>query len=141
MNAIGASQISPKRAGSLLNSLQMASQNVDPSGSAALEETVVHCITPAENGEELGPECEASGPSQCGKCVEFEHYPVTRVRAKATTAGQSGKPMRTLPEMFKDAFWQNLTGLSRERYEMFREMNSKPEEPVREVSLVSLLKS
>jgi hypothetical protein len=140
MNAIGSSQVSPQRAGSLLYSLQIASQNVDRSSTGF--HGTVHCITQAEDGDELGPDCEASGPGECGECVHLEECRTIRESIAARSAGQSGKPMRTLPEMFKDAFLRNLSGLSSERYEKFRDMSSESKELESELPrLSSLLKS
>jgi hypothetical protein len=139
MNAIGSSQVSPKRAGSHLYSLQIASQNVDRSTDAVPRATIP-CITQAENGDEYGPECESNGPIECGKCVGLEKCTILWDGKSAGSAGQAGKPLPTLLEMFNDALGRGLTGLSRERYEMFRDSCSKSKASDSGISLVSLLK-
>lgn len=141
LNAIGTSKIDPKRASQLLYCLQIATQNVGhypveiPFGGVA-------CVTQAPEGDELGPECERNGPGDCGKCTEFEKC-VTSGRLKsAGSALQTGKPMPTIPEMFKDALFESLSGLSSKRYRMLKEMSSKPKEPESELPRLSeILKS
>jgi hypothetical protein len=50
--------------------------------------------------------------------------------------------MPSLQQIFKDAFLQSLSGLSRERYKKFCDMNLNPKEPKSELSqLSSLLKT
>jgi hypothetical protein len=126
ISALGSSQITLKRAGMILYALQIATQNVDRS-STGVPSYQVHCVTQLENGDEVGPECESESPDDCGKCVQFEHCPVVAERARARSAAQSGKPIRTLPEVLQDAIWQNLSGFSRERFEKVRDMTPESE--------------
>jgi hypothetical protein len=141
VNAIGSSQVSPKRAGSLLYSLQIASQNVDRDSEVVPLETI-HCITLAEDGDEYGPECESNGPYGCGRCAELGNCPVTAVPESACSAEKADKPLPSIQKMFKDALLQSLSGLSRERFEIYQDMRAKQKEPKSEFPMLSsLLKS
>jgi len=120
LSALGSSQIDLKRAGMILYCLQIVSQGLDRS-SIGRPSNPIHCISRAENGDEFGPECEASGPTECGKCVELEQCPVIAEIASTESGAQAGEPIPSLPQMLRDAIWENLSGLSKERFEMIRD--------------------
>ncbi len=57
LNAIGSSQIDPKRAGQLLYCLQIATQNVGHN-PVEIPFRGVACVTQSPDGEDMGPECK-----------------------------------------------------------------------------------
>ncbi len=69
MNAIASSQIDSKTAGSLLYSLQIASQNV-PRSLQNIPNTPVLCVSETPEGEEVAAECRTfEMPRSCGECM------------------------------------------------------------------------
>jgi|HubBroStandDraft_1064217.scaffolds.fasta_scaffold44947_1 hypothetical protein len=141
LNAIGSGQIDPKRASQLLYCLQIATQNV-AHNPIEIPLRGVACVTQAPEGDDMGPVCHDScSTGDCGKCVEFEECEIMSEPKSTRPAGQTGKPLRSMPEMFKDAIWQSLSGLSRERYEIFRDSRSKSEASEPEIPLSSLFKT
>jgi hypothetical protein len=120
LSALGSSQITLKRAGMILYGLQIAMQSVDRSSISILTNPV-HCITQAENGDEFGPDCEASAPGECGTCVKLPHCPVRKEIDAASPDEDPGKPLPPLSEMLRDAIWKSLSGLSDQRFEMIRD--------------------
>jgi hypothetical protein len=134
LNAIGSGQIDPRRAGSLLYGLQIATQNVDH--SHPLGARPAHCVTLDENGDEMGPVCDGTGPGECGKCIEFEHC----ARAAEAYSGECIGPSFNLKQMIRNSFWKNLSGLSSERWAAIRdELMTKKSTDSKFVSLSSLL--
>jgi hypothetical protein len=72
LDALGSSQLDPRRAGLFLYALQIASQNVDHRCDI-IPCTTVHSITHTAAGDELGPEvvnCDI--PEDCSTCDETE---------------------------------------------------------------------
>jgi hypothetical protein len=122
LSALGSLSISPHRAGQMLYALQVATQNVEHRSTDASERSV-HCVTQSAEGEEMGPECSGGFVSDCGKCDKFETCDLIQ-RHKSGNAEDDGKPLPPLPVMLRDALMKNLSGLSHERYEKYKEFIS-----------------
>jgi hypothetical protein len=116
MNALGSSQISPKRAGSLLYSLQIASQNV-PHSLETIPKTPVICVSETPEGDEVAPDCRSfEMPRSCGDCENPDaNCPMcdeTEAHILEIAYGVDGdeKRQRTLPEMLKETIMRQLHG-------------------------------
>jgi hypothetical protein len=120
LSALGSTSIDPRRAGLMLYALQVATQNVEHQSTGASRRPV-HCMTQTAEGEEMGPECSGALVSDCGKCDEFETCSVLE-RDNSGKIEDDGKPLPSLPQMFQDALWRSLSGLSSERYEKYKEL-------------------
>jgi hypothetical protein len=69
MKALGSSEISPKRASSLLYSMQIASQNV-PQSVDTIPDRPVTCVYTTPEGDELAPDCiSLELPHGCIDCI------------------------------------------------------------------------
>lgn len=120
LSALGSLSISPHRAGQMLYALQVASQNVEHTSTDASGRSV-HCVTQSAEGEEMGPECTDGSVSDCGKCEKLGACDA-RQRNKSGNAVDDVKPLPPLSVMLRDALMKNLSGLSHERYEEYKEL-------------------
>jgi len=125
LNALGDSSIDLRRAGLTLYALQVATQNV-PHNPIDIPISSVHCITQTSDGDEMAPECDHGLPCECGKCTEFEKCPVVKESAARRASRPERQTPTTMKEMFKDALLRSLSGLSNERFDLYRESLKKP---------------
>jgi hypothetical protein len=116
MNALGSSQISSKRAGSLLYSLQIASQNV-PHSLETIPKLPVICVSETPEGDEVAPDCMSFQlPHSCADCITPDpKCPMcdekeAQILAIAYGVDKEEKNQQTLPEMFKDELMRQLNG-------------------------------
>jgi len=116
MNALGSSQISSKRAGSLLYSLQIASQNV-PQSLETIPSQPAICVYETPEGDEAAPDCiSLQLPRGCADCIKpDENCPMcdetqARILEIAYGVDEDEKKPGTLPAMLKETIMRQFQG-------------------------------